>query len=172
MGDKRALAIYKALLRHTLDVALKVKTDKFLFYNNFIDENDDWPNADFQKHLQIGKDLGEKMKKAFQQAFIKHQKVLIIGSDCPTLTSSIVNKAFEKLETFPFVVGPATDGGYYLLGMNHFYPEVFENIEWSTPQVFPKTTENIKNLGKTCYLLPELSDIDNEQDWIKYGWKI
>lgn len=112
------------------------------------------------------------MTNAFQQICQTHRKVIIIGSDCATLTVEIVNQAFEKLETSSFVIGPALDGGYYLLGMSQFSPAVFENITWSTSEVLPKTIEIIESLGKKYFLLPELSDIDREEDWLKYGWEI
>jgi uncharacterized protein len=172
VGDDQALKIYKALLKHTCDVVQSVSTQRFLFYSNFIDQNDDWPIAHFHKLLQSGPDLGEKMKNAFEQIFQSHEKVVIIGSDCPALTDKIVNEAFEKLESFPFVIGPATDGGYYLLGMNQFSPAIFDNVEWSTSQVTSKTIKIIRNSSKSYHLLPELSDIDNEEDWEKHGWEI
>ena len=157
---------------HTCQIAQSISVDRYLFYNSFIAENDKWPEAQFQKLLQQGPDLGEKMKNAFQVVFQTHQKIVIIGSDCASLTEEIINKAFEKLSEYPFVIGPATDGGYYLLGMNHYSPAIFDNIAWSTSQVFPKTIEIIESLGKKYYLLPELSDIDTEEDWKKYGWDI
>ena len=87
-----------------------------------------------------------------------------------SLTVEIVQNAFQKLETHDFVIGPADDGGYYLLGMRTFVPTVFDNVVWSTEQVFPKTIENIQQLNQTYALLPTLSDIDYEEDWKKYGW--
>jgi uncharacterized protein len=71
------------------------------------------------------------------------------------------------LETTDFVVGPAEDGGYYLLGMNAFYPAVFDNIEWSTDSVLPSTLLNINNLGKNIAYVKTLSDLDNEEDWTR-----
>ncbi len=168
----QALKIYKTLLDHTRKIAQSVSVDRYLFYNNFIDNNDEWSTDQFQKLIQQGNDLGQKMKNAFQKIFQTHGKVVIIGSDCASLTKEIVNEAFEKLASFPFVIGPAKDGGYYLLGKNQNSPAIFDNITWSTSQVFPKTIEIIENLGKKYYLLPELSDIDNEEDWKKYGWEI
>ena len=168
----QALKIYKTLLDHTCEIAKSISVDRYLFYNNFIGENDKWPETHFKKLLQNGPGLGEKMKNAFQQVFQAHQKIVIIGSDCASLTKEIVNEAFEKLAKYPFVIGPAKDGGYYLLGMNQYSPEIFKNIAWSTSQVFPKTVEIIEHLSKTYYLLPVLSDIDTEEDWKKHGWKI
>jgi rSAM/selenodomain-associated transferase 1 len=143
-----------------------------LFYSSFIDQNDEWDEAHFQKHLQEGDELGERIKNAFEFAFRSHSKVVIIGSDCASINFEIVEEAFTALARVPFVVGPAMDGGYYLLGMDTFEPSIFKDIEWSTDKVFNQTIEAIKKLNKSCYLLPELSDIDYEEDWEEYGWKV
>lgn len=172
LGDEKALAIYKALLDHTRKIAQSLEVNRLLFYSNYIIGNDEWPAENFDKQVQEGSGLGDKMSHAFEYAFQKHGKVIIIGSDCASLTSEIVDEAFQLLNTHPFVIGPAIDGGYYLLGMNYYAPEVFKNIEWSTSSVFQKTIEIIKSLDKTYALLPKLSDIDFEEDWEKYGWEI
>jgi len=172
VGDDRALAIYKALMGHTRNIALATNAERLLFYSEHINLNDKWSVADFQKSLQVKGDLGSKMKAAFANAFKKSQRVVIIGSDCASLTSDIVADAFAKLDSNDFVIGPAMDGGYYLLGMRSFQPAVFENIEWSTASVFPDTLKNIEGLGMTCGLLPELSDIDYEEDWDRWGWDL
>lgn len=171
VGDDEALRIYKELLRHTREIAANIDANRYLSYSFFIDKNDEWANNLFQKSLQISGDLGLKMKTAFEDAFEKgNKKVVIIGSDCASLTIEIVENAFNKLENHDFVIGPADDGGYYLLGMRTFAPSIFDDIAWSTEQVFPKTIENIQHLNKTYDLLPTLSDIDYEEDWKKYGW--
>lgn len=172
VGEERALEIYLALLAHTRKVAQAVDLDRLLFYSNFIEQTDAWPNEFFQKYVQEGADLGHRMLHAFQEAFKKHEKVVIIGSDCASLSSEILQDAFEQLEHYPFVIGPATDGGYYLLGMTAPEPSLFLDIEWSTDKVLPTTLARIQSLGKSYYLLPELSDIDYEEDWAQYGWKI
>ncbi len=171
VGDEEALRIYKELLRHTRQIAQKTTTQRYLFYSHFIDNNDEWSNDSFNKKLQIDGDLGQKMAAGFQEAFNNQlEKVIIIGSDCASLTTDIVENAFKALEKTDFVIGPAEDGGYYLLGMRIFSPSLFENIEWSTPQVFTQTINRIKVLDNTYSLLPTLSDIDYEEDWKKYGW--
>ena len=172
VGDKKALAIYKALMNHTREIALAVSTDRLLFYSQEIHPSDQWSTTNFKKYLQAIGDLGTKMKTAFQHAFQDHQKVVIIGSDCASLTPAIVEMAFQQLDKHDFVIGPALDGGYYLLGMNQYTPSVFDDIEWSTPSVFEDTKQQIKELKKDFVLLPALSDIDYEEDWIKYGWEI
>jgi len=171
VGNEMALKIYKELLRHTRDISLSLNVDRQLFYSTEIEE-DEWSTEHFQKNVQTGQGLGERMSSAFRQITNTHQKVIIVGSDCASLTTSILEEAFAKLDDHDFVIGPALDGGYYLLGMNAYYPTVFENIEWSTEQVFPQTIKQIQLLDKTYALLPTLSDIDYEEDWVKYGWEI
>lgn len=172
VGDDRALEIYKALLGHTRKIAASTDAERYLFYSQSIEKNDAWSNDDFQKLLQINGDLGDKMAEGFRHAFEKHQKVVIVGSDCASLTQAIVANAFAILEEKDFVIGPAIDGGYYLIGMRQFSPSVFQGIEWSTEAVFPDTVAKIEKMNKTYGLLPELSDIDFEEDWEKYGWEI
>jgi len=171
-GDEKALAVYKALMEHTRKIAEALPVNRRLFYSQFINESDHWSRQKFQKDLQIEADLGTKMATAFHTVFKTNEKVVIIGSDCASLTPKIVRKAFKKLDEHDFVIGPAMDGGYYLLGMKQFTPEVFSNIEWSTETVCSTTIERIENIGKNYLLLPELSDIDYEEDWIKYGWDL
>ena len=172
MGAEKALAIYIALMEHTRKIAEALPVARYLFYSQAINEKDNWSNHIFHKDLQIEGDLGDKMAMAFHTAFKDKEKVVIIGSDCASLTPEIVQEAFDKLEEYPFVIGPAIDGGYYLLGMNQYFPHVFENIAWSTTEVYPKTIEIINDLDKSYFLLPKLSDIDTEADWLKYGWEI
>ena len=173
VGDDEALRIYLELLKHTRNIAAQVDAQRNVFYAHFINEEDEWNRSDFDKHVQINGDLGEKMAAGFEAVFEKKaRKAVIIGSDCASLTTDIINTAFAKLDTHDFVIGPADDGGYYLIGMKEFSPEIFQNIEWSTEKVFSQTLDIITNNNKTCGLLPTLSDIDYEEDWIKYGWQI
>ncbi len=169
MGEERALSIYRTLLDHTWRVARSVDVERLLFYSNHIDLKDKWSARDFRKLVQHGEDLGERMLNAFRIALQDHERAVIIGSDCASLTPAIVEEAFRALNRNDFVIGPATDGGYYLLGMRKLTPSLFENIPWSTGKVFSSTMQRIRTLGKTCYQLPELSDIDYEEDWEKFG---
>ena len=135
---------------------------------------DEWPNDAFQKHVQTGEDLGERMFNAFSDVLKTHDNAVIIGSDCPTLTADILTMAFEKLENNDFVVGPSTDGGYYLLGFgqNNATDFIFKNMDWSTESVLPTTLKRISAQGKTAFLLPELTDVDEEKDWLTYLEKV
>jgi hypothetical protein len=165
IGETNALMVYKQLLLKTKEVTAAVETDRFLFYSNQIDHSDDWSPKYFKKYLQVDGDLGEKMKRAFQQVFAAgNNPVVIIGSDCFDITSEIIESAFKSLDNNDVVIGPANDGGYYLLGMNKLYPEIFTGIEWSTDSVFERTINQVKQLNKKIYLLPELIDIDELSD--------
>ena len=160
VGAEKALAIYIALMEHTRKIAEALPVARYLFYNQEINEKDNWSRRKFHKDLQIEGDLGDKIAMAFHMVFKENEKVVIIGSDCASLTPEIVQEAFDKLDDHPFVIGPAMDGGYYLLGMRQFTPSVFKDIAWSTAAVFPTTIQRIEELGKTYHLLPTLSDID------------
>ena len=169
LGDAEALRIYKFLLDKTRAASMEVSAKRHLFYSNFIDEQDLWPNEHFHKRLQATGDLGKRMEAAFEQVFQEGaEKVIIIGSDCPELNGAILEQAFAALEQHDFVLGPTPDGGYYLLGMNHFEPSVFREIEWSTETVREKTLKRIHDLDKSVFLLPELNDIDVAEDWEGY----
>ncbi|MEM6966273.1 MAG: TIGR04282 family arsenosugar biosynthesis glycosyltransferase [Bacteroidota bacterium] len=169
VGDDRALEIYKTLLAHTRKVTTAVDAERFLFYSSFIEKKDEWSEDFFIKKIQRGDDLGARMVNAFSEVLKKQDKVVIIGSDCISLTPKILQMAFEKLDEVPFVIGPTFDGGYYLLGMNRLETSLFENMEWSTASVFPTTIQRIEALGEKYFSLPQLSDIDYEEDWVKYG---
>ena len=170
LGDEEALRIYGLLLEKTRIAALDCQAHRWLFYSDFVPEKDDWSKQDFQKSIQSAGDLGERMEAAFRMAFESQaQKVLIIGSDCPTLSGEILNQAFDLLDTADVVIGPVPDGGYYLIGMNKIEPTLFKDIEWSTASVREKTIEKIVAASKSYALLPLLTDIDTEADWLLYS---
>lgn len=171
VGNEEALRIYGELLKHTRTISTQTDAALHLYYSHFIDIDDDWNHTIFNKKLQVGEDLGSRMKNAFANSFAEGvPKVVIIGSDCASLTTDILNQAFAALDTHDFVVGPTFDGGYYLIGMRSYMPQVFENMTWSTESVFSDTIATITSLQKSYALLPKLSDIDYEEDWQKYGW--
>ena len=135
--------------------------------SSFIDEKDEWSSRLFQKRLQKGRHLGEKIHSAFYELFPAYDRVVIIGSDCNQLKTEIINQAFSALEEHDVVIGPSLDGGYYLLGLNSFYPQLFDNIPWSTNRVTQITIDRIKSLGLSYQLLEELRDIDYYADWVE-----
>ncbi len=174
VGDDKAFEIYKTLLDHTYNVVRRLNCDKYIFYSDFIEENDIWSEDDCIKVLQTGNGLGERMLQAFSMLFVHrtsfgekdYDRVAIIGSDCAELTLSIIENAFTKLNEVDIVIGPANDGGYYLLGMKKKNEALFQNVSWSTSSVLEQTLAVCIKEGLSFYLLPVLSDIDEEQDWI------
>jgi len=169
LGDIAALEIYTALLNHTYSITKDIAVDRYVFYADFINHNDVWKNPPYKKELQTGSGLGERMKNAFDLLLKKgYSRVAIIGSDCFDLTKNIIEEAMEALEKTPVVIGPSLDGGYYLLGMNNFIHQLFENKNWSTESVYSDTLRDLSDLKYSYRLLPELSDIDNGEDCKKY----
>lgn len=120
-----------------------------------------FPN-DVQVHLQRGDDLGTRMLRAFVETFAAgYEHVVIIGSDHPTLPSEFVQQAFDALdEPFQIVIGPATDGGYYLLGMNELYPFLFQEMAYSHARVFAETLERAGRSDAGLTILPPWYDVD------------
>ena len=165
VGPEVALEIYLHLLQHTRSVTQHLAVDKVVYYSDKVEVQDMWPGGQYQKKLQSEGDLGQKMAAAFSDAFAAgYTSVVIIGSDCQQLTPEIIEKAFKELQTHEVVIGPALDGGYYLLGMNHLHPELFENKRWSTEHVFPDTLYDIERLHLSHTLLPSLQDVDHLED--------
>ena len=165
VGHDVALNVYQELLRFTCNLASQLSVDKAVFYGNQIPETDVWQEAAFPRYLQQGPDLGSRMAHAFDWAFARgYQKVCVIGSDCATLTVDILQKAFDVLSQDAGVIGPAFDGGYYLLGLREAFPAVFANKDWSTASVLPDTLADFQSAGKTLFQLPALSDVDHEAD--------
>jgi len=169
VGDEEALIVYVKLLKHTRDVALKVDTQRYVYYNKHVVQTDQWLSADFSKRVQKGTDLGARMNEAFRTQFDEGaRKVVLIGSDCYDLEPGHLKAAFKSLDKSDFVVGPAEDGGYYLIGMRQPAEFVFDGIQWSTNTVFDETRKAILSRGFSLDILEELSDIDNLEDLKKY----
>ncbi len=118
---------------------------------------------------QRGDSLGDRMRHAFQEAFGHGAtKVVILGTDVPEINLSIVDQAFDALERHEVVLGPSTDGGYYLLGMRAPGHDLFDGIPWSTPDVFPATLRLLEKHHATVAFVPQLSDIDTLEDYIRF----
>lgn len=169
IGEKEALDVYLKLLEITKKEVLKVGANKEVWYAWDIGKDDIWKEDIFSKKIQIDGDLGEKMKHAFEDSFRNGcSKMVLIGSDCPTLTSKIMEDAFAKLDDNDVVFGPSEDGGYYLIGMSSYKPEVLKGIDWSTERVMEQTELRAEESKIKLAKLQVLNDIDNEHDWNQY----
>jgi len=168
IGNKKALQVYQRLVEHTHDVTRTLPVNKEVWYSEKEEQKDIWDHGGFTKRVQKGDDLGYKMTDAFKTSFEKSaSKVVIIGSDSAEIDAEIIEEAFEKLAENDVVVGPARDGGYYLLGMNKFHPQLFEGVEWSTDKVLHSTLETVEQLGLTYTKLKPLNDVDTIEDWLE-----
>jgi uncharacterized protein len=168
MGELPAFEIYKHLVQLTYSALEAVPVPVWTFFSDFIPESTH-PIVE-NSYVQQGQDLGERMSNAFARTFESgRDKVVLIGTDCPTLQSQHLLQAFEALNHSDLVVGPATDGGYYLIGMKGSAAYLFEGIAWSTSQVLSQTLHVASQQGLIVTLLPELDDIDTQEDWQRYS---
>jgi uncharacterized protein len=114
---------------------------------------------------QSAGDLGSRMRSAFDAAFAAGaRRVVIIGSDLPDMSTALLRQAFALLERHAVVLGPATDGGYYLLGMREPHPELFDDVPWSTERVLDCTLHRLRGSGISPALLEPLRDVDHASD--------
>ncbi len=163
IGDEAALKIYKHLLQHTVDITRNLQAEKWVYYSEEIPQEDLWTEDIFRKKLQQGEDLGVRMKQAFSEAFNNgFQKVVIIGSDLYDIQEEDLKMAFLALNDHDYIIGPAQDGGYYLLGMKKESPQLFRDKDWSTSRVLDQTLEQLQN--EKVKLLAVRNDIDTFED--------
>lgn len=160
VGDEFALAIYYRLVAHTRSVVTPLSLDKALYYSDFVDREDYWDNKYFDKRLQTGADLGERMYYAFKKGFQDgYEKICLIGTDCIELSSKHIEDAFQQLHTGDVVIGPALNGGYYLFGMKKLHSIFFSNKNWAGGTVRLAILEDCKNLSLKVTELVALRDI-------------
>ena len=165
IGNENALKVYIELLEHTQLISRQLKIDKYLFYDKVTANKMPWGDDIYHTAYQIESDLGGRMQNAFEQLFLKgYERLVIIGSDCYELTQEIIEQAFELLNTSDAVIGPAKDGGYYLLGLRKLIPQLFSDVAWSTDEVFSATVKTLENLNLIYSITPILSDIDTIED--------
>lgn len=178
VGDEKALELYEAMLRDLVDSV--GASDEQLCVEIVWNGTDELDGATvrrlFPRHelsMQCGRDLGERLLLAFHERVVFHQaaKVVAIGSDDPTLTREIIDKAFLLLESCDWVIGPASDGGYYLIGCRagSFDIKVFQDIAWGTAQVLPETIARLKAMHQCVALLPTHHDLDVSEDVREYS---
>ena len=169
IGDEKALQVYKDLLYHTMTVTQKINCDKFVFYDSAIESDDIWPNNLFEKRLQHGADLGSKMQNAFHNLFnLGYKNCIIIGSDLFDLQTKHITDGFAILQTKDVVIGPAEDGGYYLLGLKKVIPTLFLNKKWGTETVLKDTIKDLETVSVS--FLEILNDIDTAEDLEKSSY--
>lgn len=162
LGEEKTLLIYIKLLEHTRSIARALACDTYIFLTEPLEDNF-WEGFFWEE--QRGNSLGDKMEHAFETVLKKgYKQCVIIGSDCPGLEATLVENAFTSLINNDIVIGPAEDGGYYLLGMKKLNTAVFKNKDWSTSYVFSQTLADVQQQQLKCKILPVLNDVDEEKD--------
>ena len=170
LGKAGAANLHRLMAQRTIARALSLQKSRRLSVEihhtgGSQQQMEDWLGTDLIYQNQIDGDLGARMAAAFQNSFDSGvDKVAIIGTDCPDLKAEILAQAFDRLSDRDLVLGPAKDGGYYLIGLRRSIPELFDGINWGTSEVFASTRAIAQNLGLNIAVLPILADIDRPED--------
>lgn len=170
LGAEAAAELHRQMTEQTLAQVKRLQQSRSLTVEIWFAGGDraqmqTWLGADLIYQAQPEGDLGDRMAQAFQTAFYSGVKAaIIIGTDCPELTDVLLTEAFQALQQTDLVLGPATDGGYYLIGLRRMVPELFKTIAWSTDRVFQQTVDIASRLNLSLTTLPTLTDVDRPDD--------
>ncbi len=169
LGPSRTTELYRSLLQHTVSVVNRTNVDSRQLYldgdlqHPFIKQLiNDYPLEVYQ---QCSGDLGQRIKTAFSQTLKDHNMVVVMGSDCPAITHTLLDEAINSLkDQADVVVGPAPDGGYNLIGMKTLYSELFDDIRWSSDSVMQETRSRCKTFNYHLVELEQMNDVDTVSD--------
>ncbi|MBD2073249.1 TIGR04282 family arsenosugar biosynthesis glycosyltransferase [Phormidium sp. FACHB-592] len=170
LGAEAAAELHRQMTEHTLAQVKPLQQSRSLTVECWFAGGDraqmqTWLGTDLVCQPQPEGDLGDRMAQAFQTAFDSGMKAaVIIGTDCPELTTALLVEAFQALQQTDLVLGPAADGGYYLIGLRRLVPDLFKTITWSTDRVFQQTVDIANNLNLSLTTLPMLTDVDRPDD--------
>ncbi len=169
VGDEAALALYRCFVADILAAVLRTGFSTLICFHppHARKAVIEWLGDHQWSYLpQVGNNLGERMAAAFRAALRGYSRAVLIGSDCPDLPPDLLHEAFENLNTHDAVIGPAGDGGYYLIGFSSasFLQEPFRDMKWGTPTVFEDTMTVLTEFGARVHVLPPWNDIDEHSD--------
>jgi rSAM/selenodomain-associated transferase 1 len=166
IGTEKTQAVCEYLVETVRTMVDGLPFDKAVFYDASISPGDRWDDSLYVKQLQSGKDRGERLQNAFTWAFTSgYKNVCVIVTDCHGLTSEIITRAFEFLdEGGDAIIGPSKDGGYYLLGLNRLYPELFDEKSWDSYTLLDDTLQDLERLELQYGKLPVLVRINEKRD--------
>ncbi len=173
MDGSMVQRLYECLVLDTIDMLEQVKVPFRICYAppDAQERVRQWLGQAYSYMPQTGNDLGERMEQAFIRVFTEGVDLaLLIGSDIPSLTAEIIDDAFRSFSACDAVIGPARDGGYYLIGFKKrtFEPGIFRDMKWSTETVLRETIGKLEKAQLTMHRLPELRDIDTLEDLEAY----
>ncbi|MGB3262591.1 MAG: TIGR04282 family arsenosugar biosynthesis glycosyltransferase [Microcoleus sp.] len=178
LGKEGAANLHRLMAQKAIARALTLQNSRRLsveihYTGGSPQQMQDWLGTDVIYQNQTDGDLGTRMAAAFQNSFDSGvDKTVIIGTDCPALKPEIMAKAFDELSQHDLVLGPAKDGGYYLIGLGRSVPELFGGINWGTNEVFAATRAIAQNLDLKIAYLPTLADIDRPEDLLDLDMNI
>ena len=167
IGQKKAFLIYSELVNKTATVVNSLSSEVHIYYSDYIEENDNFDSSKIKKFIQKGNNLGDRMINALNISFKNFSPIVIIGSDLWELEISDIKDAFGILKKKNIVIGPSTDGGYYLIGMNYLDTKIFENKNWGQQSVLNDTIRDIDD-KTNIHLLDEKTDIDTYDDLCQF----
>ncbi|MBA4149051.1 MAG: TIGR04282 family arsenosugar biosynthesis glycosyltransferase [Verrucomicrobia bacterium] len=171
IGEDGARLAYKAMVEHLLKNLRGLDAVQIRFSpENAEHELREWLGGEFEFRWQGNGALGERLHKAFEESFLEgNERVAIIGSDCPYITVEDIASAFESLKAKDVVLGPANDGGYWLIGLREQQACLFHDIPWSTEAVLETTLCRVRERNLSVNLLRTLNDIDEVDEWQKFS---
>jgi uncharacterized protein len=168
IGADAALRVYRHLGSHAVLTAARVQGAAVRVHYTPPSSGEAvarWLGGGPTYHPQAGGELGERMRTAFDEAFAAgYDRAIIVGSDLPGLTTELLEEAFRRLDQAPAVMGPAADGGYWLLGLREPAEQLFSDIEWSRSNVLSATIARLQSSNLAFELLPVLRDVDEAAD--------
>lgn len=177
IGYEKARDVHIQLMTHVLanisnspdwDVVLSLSETEALWPHELLPVQKLLAAHKVQQAIQNKGSLGDKLASTFDHYSTKHDKVIIVGSDCPTITPDYIQSALSALDQSDVVLGPAEDGGYVLVGVKASHTGLFDNVEWGTEKVLEQTTLNIERLGLRCQLLEQAWDVDTLIDYQRF----
>lgn len=170
LGKRGASEFYKDMLQHCLHTVSQLEHIDIALY---VTPSTPHPllqqlaaNYHCTLQPQQGANLGERMHHAIQQGLQQYQRVVLIGSDCPGMTTQYLEQAFSALHQTDLVIGPATDGGYVLIGGQRISPAIFANSQWGGDQVLAQCLRNIADTDYSHQCLAPQQDIDTPDDFL------
>jgi len=171
LGAEGAAQLHATLVRHAVSTAMLAGVGRVELWCAPDESHPFFSECAIELGIRLrgqrGQDLGERMSHAFENAFSAGRHLILVGSDCPALTASDIERAAIALASHDAVITPAEDGGYVMIGLSRRIAGLFEGIEWSSASVMHATRERLRAAGARCRELPTLWDVDRPEDYAR-----
>lgn len=170
LGEEGAANLQRQMTEYTVSKVKKFQSSAAIsfeirFAGGDLQLMQNWLGTELNYQLQGEGDLGKRMKNSFLSAFNQGaQEVITIGIDCPGVNAQLLAEAFEKIRNCDLLLGPAVDGGYYLIGLKRAIEELFINIDWGTAKVLQQTVDIAQQFNLSVAYLQTLADVDRPED--------